>query len=122
MKRYETSQQCKRQHICPSAQLTLLVEFLRHRGTIIPDEYCGTSQVQVVATWSSSLQTGHVTTRFLCVVPPKKHLKWKRLNSDDKLRDSVKKWVSSQPKDFWEHSILPLVNQWGAQAYGVYFE
>ncbi|GFW23868.1 histone-lysine N-methyltransferase SETMAR [Trichonephila clavipes] len=34
--------------------------------------------------------------------PLKKHLKGKRFNSDDVLKDTVKNWVSSQPQEFWE--------------------
>ncbi|GFS31961.1 hypothetical protein TNIN_312071 [Trichonephila inaurata madagascariensis] len=56
--------------------------------------------------------------------PLKKHLKGKRFNPDDVLKDTVKDWVSSQPQEFWEQGILLLVHQWDrcAQAYGVYFE
>ncbi|GFW96137.1 HTH_48 domain-containing protein [Trichonephila clavipes] len=51
--------------------------------------------------------------------PLKKHLKGKRFNSDDVLKDTVKDWVSSQPQEFWEQGILGLVQQWDrcAQAY-----
>ncbi|GFV54871.1 histone-lysine N-methyltransferase SETMAR [Trichonephila clavipes] len=38
--------------------------------------------------------------------PMKKHLKGKRFNSDDVLKDTVKDWVSSQPHEFWEQGIL----------------
>ncbi|GFV42289.1 hypothetical protein TNCV_3165201 [Trichonephila clavipes] len=57
--------------------------------------------------------------RFPCVGPLKKHLKGKRFNSDDVLKDTVKDWVSSQPQEFWEQGILRLVHQWDrcAQAY-----
>ncbi|GFW66004.1 histone-lysine N-methyltransferase SETMAR [Trichonephila clavipes] len=56
--------------------------------------------------------------------PLKKHLKGKRFNSDDVLKDTVKDWVSSQPQEFWEQGILRLVHQWDhcAHAYGAYFE
>ncbi|GFY77193.1 mariner Mos1 transposase [Trichonephila inaurata madagascariensis] len=56
--------------------------------------------------------------------PQKKHLKGKRFNSGDVLKDTVKHWVSSQPQEFWEQGILRLVHQWDrcAQAYGIYFE
>ncbi|GFY54924.1 histone-lysine N-methyltransferase SETMAR [Trichonephila inaurata madagascariensis] len=54
----------------------------------------------------------------------KKHLKGKRFNSDDELKDVVKDWVSSRSQEFWEQGIIRLVNQWVpcAQAYGKYFE
>ncbi|GFW43319.1 histone-lysine N-methyltransferase SETMAR [Trichonephila clavipes] len=56
--------------------------------------------------------------------PQKKHLKGKRFNSDDLIKDTVKDCVSSQPQELWEQGILRLVHQWDrcAQAYGVYFE
>ncbi|GFX92657.1 histone-lysine N-methyltransferase SETMAR [Trichonephila clavipes] len=56
--------------------------------------------------------------------PLKKHLKGKRFNSDDVLKDTVKDWASSQPQEFWEQGILRLVHQWDrwAQAYGVSFK
>ncbi|GFY56226.1 histone-lysine N-methyltransferase SETMAR [Trichonephila inaurata madagascariensis] len=56
--------------------------------------------------------------------PLKKHLKGKRFNSDDVLKDTVKDWVSSQPQEFWEQGIMRLVYPWDrcVQAYGVYFE
>ena len=56
--------------------------------------------------------------------PLKKHLKGKCFISDGALKDDVKDWVSSRPKEFWEQGILRLVHQWDrcAHAYGVYFE
>ncbi|GFT06043.1 histone-lysine N-methyltransferase SETMAR [Trichonephila clavipes] len=56
--------------------------------------------------------------------PLEKHLKGKRFNSDNVLKDPVKDWVSSRAQEFWEQGILRLVHQWDrcAQAYGVYFE
>ncbi|GFU10221.1 histone-lysine N-methyltransferase SETMAR [Trichonephila clavipes] len=51
--------------------------------------------------------------------PLKKHLKGKRFNSDDVLKDTVKDWVSSQSQEFWEQGILQFVHQWDrcAQVY-----
>ncbi|GFS66023.1 histone-lysine N-methyltransferase SETMAR [Trichonephila clavipes] len=43
--------------------------------------------------------------------PLKKHLKGKRFNSDDVLKDTVKDRVSSQSQEFWEQGILRLVHQ-----------
>ena len=61
---------------------------------------------------------------FYVFGPLKKHLKGKRFNSDDELKDAVMDWVSSRPQEFWEQGILRLVNQWDccAQANGEYFE
>ncbi|GFV36791.1 mariner Mos1 transposase [Trichonephila clavipes] len=39
---------------------------------------------------------------FHVLGPMKKHLKRKRFNSDDVLKDTVKDWVSSRTQEFWE--------------------
>ncbi|GFS90301.1 histone-lysine N-methyltransferase SETMAR [Trichonephila clavipes] len=48
---------------------------------------------------------------FYVLGPLKKHLKGKRFNSDDVLKDTVKDWVSSQPQEFWEQGIMWFVHQ-----------
>lgn len=55
--------------------------------------------------------------------PLKKHLKGKRFNSDDELKDTVEDWLLSQPQTFWEQGILRLVKQWDSciAASGDYF-
>ncbi|GFY27506.1 histone-lysine N-methyltransferase SETMAR [Trichonephila clavipes] len=61
---------------------------------------------------------------FHLFVHPEKHLKGKRFNSDDELKNTDKNWVSPWSEEFKQQGILWFVNQWDrcAQSHGVYFE
>ncbi|GFV19481.1 hypothetical protein TNCV_3664131 [Trichonephila clavipes] len=59
----------------------------------------GTGQVQMGDVGPSALQSGHVALRFPCYWSTEEHLKEKRFNSDDVLKDTVKDWISSQPQE-----------------------